>query len=91
MEVDMGILKTLNKTLKSIQRVAEVGEIKATELKDEVAIDSARNIRKKILKLINKFGVDEARSIVKTAYDYSANKKVIQNIFEEIASQQSSK
>ena len=91
MEVDMGILKTLNKTLKSIQRVAEVGEIKATELKDEVAIDSARNIRKKILKLINKFGVDEARSIVKTAYDYSANKKVIQNIFEEIASRQSSK
>ena len=87
----MGILKTLNKTLKSIQRVAEVGEIKATELKDEVAIDSARNIRKKILKLINKFGVNEARSIVKTAYDYSANKKVIQNIFEEIASQQSSK
>mgnify|MGYP007070344109 CR=1 FL=1 len=87
----MGILKTLNKTLKSIQRVAEVGEIKATELKDEVAIDSARNIRKKILKLINKFGVDEARSIVKTAYDYSANKKVIQNIFEEIASRQSSK
>lgn len=87
----MGILKTINKTLHSIQRVAEVGEIKATELKDEVAIDSAKNIRKKILKLIEKFGVDEARSIIKTAYDYSANKKVIQNIFDEIASQQSSK
>ncbi len=87
----MGILKTVNKTLRSIQRVVEVGEIKASELKDEVAIDSARNIRKKILKLIDKFGVDEARSIVKTAYDYSANKKVIQNIFDEIASQQSSK
>ncbi len=83
----MGILKTLNKTLKSIQRVAEVGEIKATELKDEVAIGSAKNIRKQIRKLIDKFGVDEARSIIKTAYDYSANKKVIQSIFDEIAEQ----
>lgn len=84
----MGILKTINKILKCAQRGAEVGEIKASELKDEVAINSARNIRKKILKLITKYGVEEARAIIKTAYDYSANKKVIQNIFEEIAASQ---
>lgn len=88
----MGILKTCNKILKSVQRTAEVVEIKADNLKNEVAIDCAIEIRKKIRKLVSKYDAEQARKIVETAYAYEGNKQVLKAILEEeIKACQSSK
>lgn len=79
----MGILKTVNKILKSVQRSAEVLEIKADNLKNDVAIDCAVEIRKKIRKLISKHGAEQARKIIETAYAYEGNKQVLKAILDE--------
>lgn len=61
-----------------------IGDTYVTEIKDEISIECAADLRKKVRKLIKKHGIDEARKIIKLASKYDKKQSIIQEVFDDL-------
>ena len=89
----MGILKTINQGLKSINKVldsagkaAESLSIKATHMKDEVAINASKDTLKLVRKTKEKFSDDPEgfKQFLKMAEAYGMHKDVLKLLKESV-------